>query len=73
MTGKPRRSGGARLGTGPIRRRFILSRESAARLRVITRLWKEHRYVTEADLTSMIEMLVDERYACTAPAHKDAA
>lgn len=58
MPGRPQRSGGARSGSGPIRRRFNLSIGAATMLRELTRSRLGKRDVTEAELTELLESLI---------------
>lgn len=64
-------SGGARKGSGPVRRRFNLSFGAAVLLRELVRSEQGRKDVTEAELTAAIERLitttVDARLAELAP------
>lgn len=58
MPGRKNRSGGARTGSGPVRRRFTLSIGAATLLRELTRSQLGRRDVSEADLTKTLEALI---------------
>ncbi len=64
-------SGGARKGTGPVRRRFNLSFGRAVMLRELVRSELGRKDVTEAELTATVERLivaaVDQRLVELAP------
>lgn len=55
MAGKKQRSGGARTGSGPIRRRFTLSGPASISLRELTRAQLGRRDVSQAELTAQLE------------------
>lgn len=67
MPGTKEHSGGARRGTGPVRRRYTLSIGVATMLRELTRSKLMRRDVTEEELMTEIEiaikMAVDRRLA----------
>lgn len=58
MPGTKGKSGGARQGTGPARRRFTLTQGSAVLIRELTRGQLRKKDVSEAEITAMIESLI---------------
>lgn len=60
MPGKKGKSGGARQGTGPARRRFNLSHGSAVLLRELTRSRLGKKDISETELTATIEALITQ-------------
>lgn len=58
MAGQKGKSGGARAGTGPIRRRFVLDAEAAQVLRLIAFRELGRKDVSEADLVAILNRLV---------------
>lgn len=60
MPGAKQRSGGARKGTGPIRRRFTLSTPGAMFIRVETQARLHRKDVTEEELNATLEAIVLE-------------
>lgn len=51
-------SGGARQGTGPVRRRYTLTHGSAVLLRELTRSTLGKKEVSEAELTATLEAVI---------------
>lgn len=58
MPGTKGKSGGARQGTGPARRRYTLTHGSAVLLRELTRSALGKKDVSEAELTAALETLI---------------
>lgn len=55
MSGTKGRSGGARMGSGPIRRRFTLSTPAAILLRTLTQSTTGNKDVSAAEMTAVLE------------------
>lgn len=58
MAGTKGKSGGARSGTGPVRRRYVISHGAAVLLRELTRSKLGRKSVSEAELTAEIEAAI---------------
>lgn len=58
MPGKKEHSGGARPGSGPVRRRFTVSYGTAVLIRELTRSRLGKRDVTEDELTGTVEAVI---------------
>jgi hypothetical protein len=58
MAGTKGKSGGARRGSGPARRRFTLTQGTAVMLRELTRSRLRKKDVSEAEITAVLESLI---------------
>jgi len=64
MSGTKGHSGGARQGSGPIRRRFTLSGPAAIYLRVLTQTRVGHKDVTQEELNKTLEGILEDHAKC---------